>query len=90
MSVKNSMDRTMTAFQEGKTKMVKLYDFIGGLSVKNKMNFDIQLKSDKCFAPLCRHSFGYNKEFRVMPVILCTVGAAVLCAALKIAKMTDR
>ena len=62
MSVKKSMDKTVAALEHGKTKIVRVYDFMRGLSVKNKASFDIQLKSDKCFAPLCRHCFGYNKE----------------------------
>lgn len=80
MSVKKSMDKTVAALENGKTKIVKLYDFVNGLSVKNKASFDIQLKSDKFFAPVCRHGFSYNKEFKVMPIILGAVGIVVLCA----------
>jgi len=40
MSVKSSMDKTMTALEKGKTKIVRLYDFVNGLTVKNKASFD--------------------------------------------------
>ena len=41
MSVKNSVDKTMTALENGKTRMVGLYDVISGLSVKSKANLDV-------------------------------------------------
>lgn len=89
MSVKKSMDKTAAALECGKTKIVRLYDFMSGLSIKNKASFDIQLKSDKYFAPMCRHSFGYNKEFRVMPIVWGIMGVVAMCTALKIAKHMD-
>lgn len=89
MSVMKTMDKTSAALERGKTKIVKVYDFMRGLSVKNKASFDIQVKSDKCFAPLCRHSFGYNKEFRVMPIVLSVMGVMTLFAAIKIACTRD-
>lgn len=78
MSVKKSIDKTVTALENGKTRIIKLYDFVSGLSVKNKASFDIQLKSDSFFAPLCRHGFSYNKEFKIMPLILGTAGVLFL------------
>lgn len=78
MSVKKSIDKTVTALENGKTKIVKLYDFVSGLSVKNKASFDIQFKSDKFFAPMCRYGFSYNKEFKVMPIILGVTGVLFL------------
>ena len=85
MSVKKSMDKTMAALDNGKTRVVRLYDFVNGLSVKNKANFDIQLKSDKFFAPLFRHSIGYNKEIRVMPIVYGAAGIMALITAMKVA-----
>ena len=70
MSVKMSIDRTVTALEKEKTKVIKLYEFMRGLSVKNKACFDIQLKSDKSFAPIFRYGFSYNKEWKIMPIIL--------------------
>lgn len=89
MSVKNSMDKTMTALEKGKTKIVRLYDFVNGLTVKNKASFDIQLKSDKFFAPVCRHGFCYNKEFRIMPIILSAAGLVTLCAIIKMSSREE-
>ena len=74
MSVKKSIDKTVTALENGKTKIIKLYDFVSGLSVRNKASFDIQLKSDRFFASLCRHGFSYNKEFKIMPLVLGVMG----------------
>ena len=58
MSVKMCMDKTAAAFDNGKTKIVRFYDFVKGLSIKNKASLDVQIKSDKCFMPLSRYSFG--------------------------------
>ena len=83
MSVKKCMGKTAAALCESRTKMVKLYDFLRGLSIKNKASFDIQLKSDKSFVPICHRGFSYNKEFRVMPIVFGVVGVAAMCTALK-------
>ena len=89
MSVMKSIDKTAAALERSKTKIVRLYDFVSGLSIKNKANLDIQVKSDRCFAPLCRHSFGYSKEFRVMPVIWTVLAMTAICAAIKISESKD-
>ena len=89
MSVKKSMDKTMAALDNGKTRIVRFYDFVSGLSIKNKASFDVQVKSDKFFAPLCRHSFGYNKEFKVMPIVYGAFCVMMLFAAIRIAMSRD-
>ena len=86
MSVKSSMDKTMTALENGKTKMVGLYDILSGLSVKNKMNFDVRLDSDKASSSVWKKSFSYDKEFRVMPFIWISLAVLAIWASLKIGK----
>lgn len=83
MSVKKCMGKTVAALDKGKTKMIKLYDFMRSLYIKNKACFDIQLKSDKSFVPLCRHGFSYNKELRVMPIIWCIIGIGAVLSVIK-------
>lgn len=91
MSVKGSMDKTMTALECAKRKIVKTYNFINGMSIKNKANFDLSVKHDKAFAPLWKYGFGYNKEIRVMPIVLCMIAAMVtVCTAMKIGKASDK
>lgn len=86
MSVKNSVDKTMTALENGKTEMVRLYDVVSGLSVKHKMNFDVRLKSDKSVFPMWKKSVSWDKEFRVMPVIWVLTAMLAVWMALKIGK----
>ena len=86
MSVRKSMDKTMTALENGKTKIVGLCDFLSGLSVRNKLHFDVALKSEKSVFPLWKKGIGYNKEFRIMPCILVIMGVLTL----KIAMMMGR
>ena len=77
------MDKTMTALENGRTRIVRLYDVISGLSVRNKMNFDVALKSDRSVFPVWKKSVGYNKEFRIMPVVWVLLGLLALkCAQL--------
>ena len=83
MSVKKCVGKTAAALGKGKTRMIKLYDFMRSLYIKNKACFDIQLKSDKSCIPVCRHGFSYNKEVRVMPIIWCMVGAAAVFSMMK-------
>lgn len=83
MSVKKCIGKTVNTFNRGKMKIVKCFNFVKSLSVKNKACFDIQLKSDKSFVPLWRSGFSYSKEFRVMPVIWCLVGAVAMLSAIK-------
>lgn len=91
MSVKKTMDKTMTALEDTKTKIMKTFDFINSLSVRNKANFDLSVKSDKAIIPLWKYSVGYNKEIRVMPVILCMIaGLVAVCTAMKIGKHCDK
>ena len=80
------MDKTMTALENGKTKMVGLYDFLSGLSVKNKMNFDVRLDSDKASSSVWKKSLCYDKEFRVMPFILVSLAVLAIWVSLKIGK----
>ena len=89
MSVRTSMDKTMTALENGKTKMVGLYDVVSGMSVKNKANFDIQVKSDKSVMPMWKKNIGYDKEIRLMPVIWGVMAVFAIWLALKIGKYCD-
>ena len=86
MSVRRNMDKTMTALENGKTKIVGLYDFLSGLSVRNKLNFDVALKSEKSVFPVWKKSVGYNKEFRIMPCILVLAGLVALKCAIMMGK----
>ncbi len=91
MSVKKTMDKTMTALEDTKTKIVKTYKFINGLSVRNKAGFDLSVKSDKYALPIWKYGFGYTKEIRVMPVLLCFVaGLLAVCTAMKIGNHCDK
>ena len=91
MSVKNKMDKTMTALEDTKTKIVKTYKFINGLSVRNKAGFDLSVKSDKYALPIWRHGFSYTKEIKVMPIILClAAGLLAVCTAIKIGNHCDK
>lgn len=83
MSVKKCMGKTVAALEKGKTGMVKLYDFVRSLYIKNKACFDIQLRSDKSCFPICRHGFSYNKEIRVMPIIWCMIGIVTIFSVMK-------
>ena len=86
MSVRRSMDKTMTALENGKTKIVGLYDFLSGLSVRNKLHFDVALKSEKSVFPVWKKSVGYNKEFRIMPCVLVILGIIALKCAMMMGK----
>ena len=83
MSVKNSMDKTAAVLNKGKSKMIRLYDFVNSLSVRNKIDFDISVKSDKSIFPLWKWGFCCNKQWRVMPIALIIVGMISLCSAIK-------
>lgn len=86
MSVKNSVDKTMTALENGKTRMVGLYDVISGLSVKSKANLDVRLKSDKSVFPVWKKSVSWDKEMHLMPVIWVMTAMLAVWTALKIGK----
>ena len=86
MSVRNSVYKTMTALENGKTRMVGLYDVLSGLSVKNKASFDVRLKSDKSVFPTWSKSVSWDKEFRIMPVVWLLIGMIAVWTALKIGK----
>lgn len=86
MSVRKKLDRTVTALENGKTKIVGLYDLLNGLSVRNKASFDVTLKSESSVFPVWKKSMGYNKEFRIMPVIWVLVGLVALKAAMTVGK----
>ncbi|MBQ7399149.1 MAG: hypothetical protein IJW06_01630 [Clostridia bacterium] len=91
MSVKKTMDKTMTTLENAKKKTLKAYNFVNGLSVRNKANFDLSVKHDKSIVPLWKYGFGYNKEIRVMPVILCMIAAMIaVCTAMKIGNNSDK
>lgn len=73
MSVKKSIDKTLTALEKKKTKMVKTCEYLKGLTVKNRARVDIQLKSDKVPFPTYKRSFAWCKEVRVVPLVLSIV-----------------
>ena len=73
MSVKKTMDKTMAALENTKSKICSVYEFVNGLSLRNKANFDLSVKSKKTKFPMWKFCFGYNKEIRVMPVVLCSL-----------------
>lgn len=83
MSVKNCVDKTTTALKMGKNKTVGLYNFLKSISVKNKACFDLQIKSDKCFVPLWKRGFSYNKEWRIMPLVWIVMGILTVLAFMK-------
>lgn len=91
MSVKMMMDKTMTALECAKSKICKTYNLVNGLSVRNKASFDISVRHDKSKFPLWKYGFGYNKEIRVMPIVLCVLAAMVtVCTAMKIGNHSDK
>ena len=91
MSVKNTMDKTMTALEDAKTKCCKVYDFVNNLSVRNKANFDLSIKHGKYSLPIWRYGFGYVKEIRVMPVLMCFIaGLIAVFTAVGIANHSDK
>lgn len=91
MSSKRTLDKTMTALENTKTKTVKAYEFIKGLSVRNKMCFDLSVKSDKAIMPIWKYSIGYSKEIRVMPMLLAVLAALMtVCTAVKIGKNCNK
>lgn len=77
MSSKRTLDKTMTALENTKTKTVRIFEFVKGLSVRNKMCFDLSVKSDKAIMPVWKYAFGYNKEIRVMPVLFSVLAGFV-------------
>ncbi|MBE6681045.1 MAG: hypothetical protein E7600_02000 [Ruminococcaceae bacterium] len=82
MSFTNGMDKTSSVMTKGKEKIKSFCSFVDGLTVKNKANFDIQLKSDKSFTPICKHSFGYNKEIKLKHIIIALSVLAAVAAML--------
>lgn len=87
MSLKCNLDKTMTALENVKNKTVKVFQFVRGLSVRNKMTFDVSVKSDRAVMPIWKRSFGYNKEIRVMSAILIMAGVlAAMFAVMGIGK----
>lgn len=91
MSSKRTLDKTMTALENTKIKTVRVYDFIKGLSVRNKMSFDLSVKSDKAIMPVWKYAFGYNKEIRVMPMLLAVIAALItVCTAVRIGKNCNK
>lgn len=91
MSVKKTMDKTTTALENAGKKVMKIYNLVNGMSVKNKANFDISVKTDKSIVPIWRYGVGYVKEIRVMPVILYVLAALItVCTAIKIGTSRDK
>ena len=91
MSVKKTIDKTMTALETAKTRCEKFFELVNGLSIRNKANFDVSVKHKKYALPIWRYGFGYTKEIRVMPILLCLVaGMIAVCTALKIASHSDK
>ncbi len=81
-TIKNACEDTKCAAK----KMVKTFDFVKGLSIKNKFNFDLQVKSNKSVFPIYKYSTGYNKEWRVMPIILAAMAFFGLMLMFKMPK----
>lgn len=91
MSVKNTIDKTMTALETAKTRCEKFFSLVNSLSIRNKMNFDLSVKHNKYSLPIWRYGFGFTKEIRVMPILLCMLaGLIAVCTALKIANHSDK
>ncbi len=91
MSSKRTLDKTMTALENAKIKTFRVYDFIMGLSVRNRMNFDLSIKSDRAIMPVWKYAFGYNKEVRVMPILLAAMAALItVCTAVRIGKNCNK
>ena len=80
MSLINGMDKTSSVMTKGKEKVARFCSFVDGLTVKNKANFDIQLKSDRSFTPVCKHSFGYNREFKLKHILFALAALAAVMA----------
>ena len=91
MSVKKTMDKTLTALESAGKKTVSVYEFVKGMSVKNKASFDLSVKSDKSVIPVWRYGFGYTKEIKVFPIVLYALAAILAVGtAMMIGKNTDK
>ncbi len=73
-TLKQGVNKTKAAAQ----KTINAFDFMRGLSIKNKLNYDIQVKSDKTIFPLWRQSINFNKEFKIMPIIYAAMALMVM------------
>lgn len=89
MSVKNGMCTKSAVMTGVREKFSKFCSFFDGLTVKNKANFDVQLKSEKSFAPICKHSFGYNKEFKLKHILLAAAALVTVAAVFSAFKKKD-
>lgn len=83
MFVRNCMDNIACALENCTTKVKNFYSFLKGLSVKNKISFDIQLRSDKSPVSIWRNGFSVSKQWRLMPVTLVILGMVSLFASIK-------
>lgn len=78
MSIRKTMDKAMTAMENGTTGIKRFYKFMKGLSFKSKANVDLQIKSGKRLSPLCRCGFSCDKEIRILPILYGVIGVAFL------------
>ena len=91
MSVKEMIDKTMTALETAKTRCEKFFDLVNSLSIRNKASFDVSVKHKKYSLPVWRYGVGYTKEIRVAPILLCFVaGILAVGTAIKIANHKDK
>lgn len=74
MSMRKSIDRAMTAVDNGTTRIKGFYRFMKGLSFRGKAGVDLQVKSDRRLHPLCKCAFKCDKEVRILPLLLWFTG----------------
>lgn len=83
MSMRKSMDKAMTALDNGASKLKGFYRFMKGLSFRGKAGIDLQVKNDRRLQPLCKCAFKCDKEIKILPLILWLTGIMVFFCMLK-------
>lgn len=81
MSMRKSLDKAMTAVENGTGETKRIFKFIKGLSFRGKANAELQLKSNKKLSPLCKCYFNCDKEIKLFPIML-TAGVILFIMSL--------
>ncbi len=74
MSMRKSIDKAMTALDNGTSRVKTFYRFMKGLTFRGKAGVDLSVKSDRRLHPLCKCALKCDKEIRILPALLWFMG----------------